>query len=620
MLALTGTVRGLAPKGRGLTAVLLVAAAATAVAAADTATPDAATGTAGAQSDAAADSRRPEKLRILVDKVLMAANGWVMTEDHVRQIAEAGFNVVSPRRGNDDPAEVRRIAGLAARYGIRHLPWMRGTLVPPEGDASSGNRLVWADGVEQDLYSPNSQELWDWLTERILGYAEISAEVPALMGVFLDFENYAPRAQADAYALSYDAETLRAFARAYALRIPELPPDERRAWLVQAGRHDAYEAFQVEQWQRRCRQLRRAVDHINPAFQFCVYPAPGTPFIERAAWREWAMAAAPLILADAKTYGRPSALLAHADALAANRRRIEGRRDRVDGAGGPVWYVGGIDPVVPGADPEYSGKNAVMLADAVDGYWVFYEGVAADGAHGDYFEWFAWANRAIQAGRFEAQAEPRRTPEPWTAAEVRQRTARPQLAAYGMKQRMMGLLAEEGTFEVHDLRGMSGEYLEQLDVVILQNFNVELDYGDDWVQVLRRYVLDGGGLMIAHDTGWYMASPAPEIASRDYPTRRVESVRHVVETDLEVVTSHPALGSLEGGVTFHPEFRDHMIFRPGPRGRVVIANALGDPVYVMGELGAGRVVFTGSYYGYNQVPQGSEREALLGCLRWLAGN
>ena len=56
-----------------------------------------------------------EKLRVLVDKVLMAANDWVMTEAHVEEIAAAGFNVVTPRRGNDDISEVRRIASLAAR-------------------------------------------------------------------------------------------------------------------------------------------------------------------------------------------------------------------------------------------------------------------------------------------------------------------------------------------------------------------------------------------------------------------------------------------------------------------------------------------------------------------------
>jgi hypothetical protein len=65
-----------------------------------------------------------QKFRVLVDKVLMADNGWVMTEAHIEEIAAAGFNVVSPRRGNDDIDEVRRIAGLAQAHGRRQIHGM----------------------------------------------------------------------------------------------------------------------------------------------------------------------------------------------------------------------------------------------------------------------------------------------------------------------------------------------------------------------------------------------------------------------------------------------------------------------------------------------------------------
>jgi hypothetical protein len=94
--------------------------------------------------------------------------------------------------------------------------------------------------------------------------------------------------------------------------------------------------------------------------------------------------------------------------------------------------------------------------------------------------------------------------------------------------------------------------------------------------------------MLAHDTAWFMASPFPEVAVRNVPTQRVESVRHVVETDLEVVLAHPALGGLQEEARFATEFRDHMIFRAADRGRVIIENLFGDPVYVVGDLGQGR--------------------------------
>lgn len=558
-----------------------------------------------------------DKLRVLVDKVLMADNDWVMTDQHVEEIAAAGFNVVSPRRGNDDFDEVRRIARLAARHGIRHVPWMRGTLLVPEDlPPDSNKRLVWADGTQQDLYSPNADELWEWMSGQILAYARISVEEPALMGVFLDFENYAPRSQSNAYPLSYDDLILASFGAAHGIDIPSLPSPARKRWLEENGLHDAFSEYQVESWRLRCRKLRQAVDEINPAFVFCVYPAPGTFFVERAIWPEWGSQRAPLILADGTTYGRPAALVPHDQALVANRRRIEPRPERVTVE--HFRYLGGINPIIEGADPEFSAKNAVMLAEVTDGYWVFYEGPDYAGTHADYFHWFRWANQEIAQGRFQAQHEPRQTPEPWNSARVESRTTKPQVAVYGMKPRMVQLLEQTGEYELHELGGLSARYLRNFNVVVLQNFNVGLEFEHEWVQALRDFVLAGGGLMLTHDTGWFMASPFPEIAVRGIPTQRVESVRHVVETDLQVAEQHAALGGLQPGMRFATEFRDHMIFRSGALGRVVIRNMFEDPVYVVGERDRGRVVFSGSYYGYTQPLLATEREAFLACIAWLA--
>ena len=52
---------------------------------------------------------------------------------------------------------------------------------------------------------------------------------------------------------------------------------------------------------------------------------------------------------------------------------------------------------------------------------------------------------------------------------------------------------------------------------------------------------------------------------------------------------------------------------------MVVENLLGDPVYVVGEIGEGRAVFTGSYYGNTRQLVRSERQAFVGCLKWLAG-
>ncbi|UCH34846.1 MAG: hypothetical protein JSV65_00385 [Armatimonadota bacterium] len=560
------------------------------------------------------DLGRSDKLRVLVDKVLMAANGWVMTEDHVREIADAGFNVVCPRIGGEDMTRVRRVAEWAQKHDIYYMAWMRGTLA-----AKTGTKLVWATGDEQDLYSPNADELWEWMTEKIVGHAKVSVEVPSVVGVFLDYENYAAGKRGNCYDLSYDDKIFREFADANGIELPDLAPAERYPWLTEQGLHDAFRDFQIQSWRARCRALREQVDAVNPRFQFIVYPAPGTLFITEAIYPEWATVQAPLILADACTYGRPSALVPHEDSLAANREELQAGIRFVEQRDIPLLYMGGIDPVVAGADPEFSGKNAVMISDVSDGYWVFYEGPRYDKPdHAAYWEWFTRANREIAAGRYDLQHEERETPDTFGVTELDRNTDKLQLALYGMKPRMHDLVEQAGKFEVHELRGMALEYLRQLDVIVLQNFNVALPPEHRFVQALRDYVEQGGGLFLVHDTAWFMASPVSEIAARDKPTNNVEAERHVVETDLEIVAAHDALGGLATGVTFTPEFLDHMIFKPGPRGAVVIRNTFGDPVYVVGTHGKGRVAFSGSYYGYSKDLEGAERRVFLAILDWLA--
>ena len=558
---------------------------------------------------------RAEKLRVLVDKVLMASNKWVMTEDHVRQIAEAGFNVVSPRAGNEDMNEVRKIAALAQKYGIYHMPWMRGTMI-----AKGNVKLVWADGVEQELASPNSDELWDWMTDQITNYAKISTEIPSLIGVFLDYENYSPKSEGNCYDLSYDTKILADFAKAKGIELPALAPEKRCAWLKEKGLHDDFKAFQIQHWQERCLKLRQAVDAINPKFQFCTYPAPGTMFMTEATYVGWSTKAAPIILADPYIYGRPAGLMPHAAALKANRELLKKNIAFAKSKDIPFIYMGGIDPCVKGADPEFSGRNAAMSGLETDGYWIFYEGPTyGKQDHTDYWHWFTLANHAIAAGDRAFADAKRETPDPGDATSFTAKTDKPQFGVYDSRKLMQEMIAADGKFEVHEMQGLSKEYLKHFNVIVLQNYNVAAPVDDPFCQAVRAYIVEGGGLMLAHDTAWFMESPFPEIAARGLPTHNVEAERHVVDTTLKVLAAHPALRSLQPGAQFTTEFRDHMIFKPGPQGTVVISNAFGDPVYVLGQVGKGRVAFVGSYFGYKKPLEGAEREAFFGVLDWLAG-
>lgn len=357
---------------------------------------------------------RDVKFRIMVDKVMQPVAKWTTEEWMIRETAAAGFNVYSPRAGFDDLDAVRQVTEWCRTYGIYHMVWMRGTLNAPAGEQADGKRVVWGSGNEQLLWSVNSDEFWEWTTKLIEQYARISATNPHLIGVFLDYENYAKGKQGNLYSLCYGDLILATFANERGIELPELPLAERASWLKEQGLDDAFETFQVAHWRERCRTLRERVDAIDPAFQFCLYPAPGTPFMVQACYPEWSTEKAPIILGDASTYGRPSRLMSQSQSLVENRNRLLARIVVPRESGIPFIYTGGLDPVVKGADPEFCGKNAVVCSEATDGYWVFYEGPTYEKNHKDYFKWFAWANKALDGGRLDAWKEPRVEEEDWS--------------------------------------------------------------------------------------------------------------------------------------------------------------------------------------------------------------
>lgn len=366
------------------------------------------------------DLGRKVKMKILVDKVMQPEAGWKTEEWMVKEAAAAGFNVFSPRRGAEDIAEVRKVTDWCRKYGMYHMPWMRGVQdIPKDKSLSDGKRTVWANGFEQVIWSPNSDELWQWMAEQIIPYAEISAKDPTMIGVFLDYENYWPGKQGNLYELSYDDVIMRKFAASKGITLPELALDKRKAWLEEQKLYEEFSKFQIAHWRQKCRELREAVDKLNPRFEFCIYPAPGTMFMLEACYPEWATKSAPLVLADPWTYGRPGRNLPHEASLKTNQKILERGMQIAKEKNINSIYIGGIDPVVNGADPEFSGKNALMLSGISDGYWIFYEGPKYKETHPEYFKWFAWANRKMDEGDFKAAWQPRETEDPFGFPKIK---------------------------------------------------------------------------------------------------------------------------------------------------------------------------------------------------------
>ncbi len=566
------------------------------------------------------------KIRILIDKVYSRNKDKLIYEEDFADIKKAGFNVVGFKWHAFDLDIVSTYAKHAQKNGLYLMPFMRGIKKAEEG----GTRLISERGLVCGVESPHSDILWKYLNKRVLDYAKLSQKHPNIIGVLLDFELYIKPKPTNAYPLSYDEKILKEFGDSRKIIIPALEPAERRNWLEKKNLLKEFEIFQENSFKNRCRKLRKAVDEINPYFQFIVYQAEY--LINKIALPEWSTSKAPVIIADAGSYGKVSELISQAENLKANQNRlldhIAGFRASNLSQSFKFLYVGGIDPILftrlkqpllREAGPEFSGKNAVAISEVTDGYWVFFEGPRRyTQEHKEYMKWFSFANEDIKKGRFGLHREPKLDVESLVISYPKKKTELIQVGIYGARPRFKQFFAETKEFEAHPLGGLTLSYLRQFDIVVLQNFNVSLIRGSRIHKILDEYVRKGGGLFLTHDTGWYFESPFPEIAVRGYPKQKVSHFLHVLDTRMIVKNPANILKNLKEGERFYAGFLDHMIFAPGPDGKVLIVNHFEEPVYVAGQVGKGRVVFSGCYFGYRDPIMGKEKDVLLSIVRWLS--
>jgi uncharacterized membrane protein len=600
-------------------------------------------------TDCSEGSGQDEKLLILIDKVLSYDTRPHIKPEHVKEIAEAGFNVVSPRWGGNDLGLVKDGAEMARQENIYFMPFIRGTGYTQE----DARKMVWADGVmgTKALYSPNDDELWETITKTLVDHARISLEYPNLIGTFVDFENYDTHGgYGNCYSLSYDQKILDEFAKAKNIQMPKLKREERYPWLKDNGHHDAFARFQTDSWRQRCRTVRQAIDAVNPKLRLAVYPVPGTLFILEAVHPEWATAQAPLILADATTYGRPMGFLNDQEALRGNRMKMLEHMSFCRKYRMPFSYLGGIDPIVEPGDPEFFGKNADMLAAVTDGYWVFYEGPTyGQEDHAAMFRWFKRANDSIRSGRFNLHSQPREEPRPAEPVLAPHADDRPIVLCEGLNigviKKLRAFTSGQGALDVQYLQGFSRNYLANADVLLIQAATRWLDYKTDAAVILQDYVRNGGSLFMTHlgwkksgchdlkdATGKYIPHPHPPPAADFFPEIAVWSTPQegkiqgrclVDEPTLTVVAEHPIGGGLKKNDTFTTTSPRRMVLNTGAKGTIVLRDSHGHAVCVAGHYGKGKVVLSGCYYGYwtpggsSQSENAAESKMFLGIVDWL---
>lgn len=165
----------------------------------------------------------------------------------------------------------------------------------------------------------------------------------------------------------------------------------------------------------------------------------------------------------------------------------------------------------------------------------------------------------------------------------------------------------------------------------LKNFNViifpaSMDIGDtteDWRENVKDFVKNGGGVIFSHNSIGRAAGSAfgkplfPEIC--EVCTGQVSGKK-----SLEIVVEHKSTGDLRKGEKFEHEYNDHLILKPGKNANVIIKDSAGNPVMVAGEVGKGRVIYTGQIFGFNskdveKESTGKEWILLYNMVKWAAG-
>lgn len=559
------------------------------------------------------------KLRIFIARSNQMYRDGISSEQ-MQQIADSGVNVFGHRWGHRDEAAIDHALDLCEAHGLHYAPWMRGSVRGEPEDPS--HRIVWSSGEVQPLAGPLTPELWNELEQWIIHFAEQSVDRP-VVGVMLDFENYADNKQANLYSVSYDVYSLNRFAELNGAPAPpdDLTAEDARAWFEAQDdpQWSDYDAWFVEEYRQRWRALRERVDQINPRFLFMGYSGHARELTGEVMPQVVGTPEAPYVVLGTD-YGRPAELFDESTSLAVDegsiRQRVERWRQRDDVH---ALVTGGTLPGYRASEPEYHGKKLSLFARESDGYWIWAEDGIAEQTE-QWFDWMKRANQDIDVRTYELPSLPRQTPEP--AGEFNpQHPDRKQAAIIGdMRGAFGSFLRDHLDYEVHRLNGASRDYLRNFDLIVLQGFNAPEAARESLGPLLEDYVSEGGALLLAYTTISRFGSPFTEIAEGpagipdDAQGRRDYQVRHRTR---RIVPDDSRLREGVDDAAFYAHYPYHEPIAPGPAGTVLTENTFGQPVTVSGTVGEGRVAIAGDHLGRRRMPDGDEGRFLRNLVRHL---
>ena len=368
--------------------------------------------------------------RIFIDKAHPLHSN--LQEADFKKMADARLTIVARMWSTDlsgKPIDLGEYTRRAAKAGIGVMQWDPGLARATEAD--SDLRTMTRLGKSVPYLAPAHPAAWRQLRETLVGYAKLSKSNPTFKGALLDFEIYDEN-KTDGFCESYDDYSFKTFVKSIGREVPNpLPaPDQRKHFLENQQWYQMYVNWNVQQVAKHIRQIRRAIDVVNPKFQVGVY---GWGVLVDPTIREFGTPQAPTLILDATTYSRSTWGSAFEGGYDANRPdkealkwaldftklAIEGTHETYDN----VIFLAGHYSSAPGPKDgtqyKFTAKQAFQSAAFGEGYWIWSDWITPE-PWKDRGEWhdalvgyLGKANAAVDAKDWTwADREPETVPTP----------------------------------------------------------------------------------------------------------------------------------------------------------------------------------------------------------------
>ncbi|MCC6422299.1 MAG: hypothetical protein IT447_02380 [Phycisphaerales bacterium] len=300
-----------------------------------------------------------------------------LSEKDFRQLADAGFTVVVNMWLEDVPGYCMG----ASKAGLAAMTWNLGMADAEKDDQV--DRTVTYQGKTTRYTLPYSPAGWAKVTAQIAEQAKLSRTYTNFKGALLDFEIYDANST-EGFCETYDDATFAAFFREMGKPVPNPLPqaDQRRDYLNKQQVLALYIESQARRVGEQARNLRRAIDAINPSFQIGVY---GWGAFKETIMRNVATDRAPVLDLDATLYGRTIWSNAFEGGYDADEPDAKGLKWSLVTAaemsrdarhrGYPAVLLSGHYPQSPGPKDgtqfRFTVRQSFNSAAYADGYWIW---------------------------------------------------------------------------------------------------------------------------------------------------------------------------------------------------------------------------------------------------------